>query len=164
MSQRSNKPKARAVLTFACAALALTAVAAQAQSPFAALAGTWTGSGTINLANGSTERIRCRATYAVPVPTNLQQNLRCASDSYNFDLSGNVIYQGGQIGGTWSEATRNIGGNVTGRISGNHIQAVVDGAGFRAGLSLVTRGNSQAVTITSQGSEFSGVTISLSRR
>lgn len=164
MSLRSTKLHVCAAAAAACALLALSAREGYAQNPFAGLAGTWTGNGTINLANGSAERIRCRATYAVPVPTNMQQNLRCASDSYNFDLSGNVVYQGGQIGGTWSEATRNVGGSISGRVSGNQIQAVVDGAGFSASLSLVTRGNQQAVTITSRGSEFSGVTIQLSRR
>jgi hypothetical protein len=164
MSLRSTKLHVCAAAAAACALLAVSTREGAAQNPFAGLAGTWAGNGTINLANGSTERIRCRATYAVPIPTNMQQNLRCASDSYNFDLNGNVVYQGGQIGGTWTETTRNVGGSITGKVSGNQIQALVDGAGFRAGLSMVTRGNQQAVTITSQGSEFSGVTIQLNRR
>ena len=38
--------------------------AALAQSPpFAGLAGSWTGSGSISLSDGSKERLRCRATY-----------------------------------------------------------------------------------------------------
>src|SRR4051812_27401464 len=33
--------------------------------PFAGMAGAWSGGGTITLDDGSNERIRCRATYAV---------------------------------------------------------------------------------------------------
>ena len=36
----------------------------QGAGPFAGLAGTWTGGGTVSLASGASERIRCRATYA----------------------------------------------------------------------------------------------------
>ena len=39
--------------------------ASHAQSgPFAGMAGSWSGGGTVTLDDGSTERIRCRATYA----------------------------------------------------------------------------------------------------
>src|SRR5260370_39806930 len=33
--------------------------------PFAGMAGNWSGGGTVTLDDGSNERIRCRATYAV---------------------------------------------------------------------------------------------------
>jgi hypothetical protein len=61
--------------------------AALAQSPpFAGLSGTWTGSGSVSLSDGSKERLRCRATYQVSAgDARLQQSLRCASDSYRFD-------------------------------------------------------------------------------
>jgi len=40
--------------------------ASYAQSgPFAGMAGNWSGGGTVTLDDGSTERIRCRASYAV---------------------------------------------------------------------------------------------------
>ena len=57
--------------------------AALAQSPpFAGLAGSWTGSGSISLSDGSKERLRCRATYQVSAAdARLQQSLCCASDS-----------------------------------------------------------------------------------
>jgi hypothetical protein len=35
---------------------------AQAGGPFAGMAGVWSGGGTVTLEDGSTERIRCRAT------------------------------------------------------------------------------------------------------
>jgi hypothetical protein len=78
------------------AALLLSVSAAHAQSsPFAGFKGVWSGNGTVSLSDGSSERIRCRATYAVDGSGRaLQQTLRCASDSYKFDLSSNVTSQG----------------------------------------------------------------------
>ena len=55
---------------------------AQDGSVFARLAGEWNGSGTIELANGSREPLRCKAAYDVlGGQSNLQLNIRCASDS-----------------------------------------------------------------------------------
>src|SRR5258708_18318306 len=60
--------------------------------PFDGLRGSWAGGGTISLSDGSTERIRCRASYIVAGSgSELRQSLRCASDSYKFDLSSNVV-------------------------------------------------------------------------
>ena len=56
-------------LIFGVATLFVASVsssASYAQSgPFAGLAGVWSGGGTITLDDGSSERIRCRASYAV---------------------------------------------------------------------------------------------------
>jgi hypothetical protein len=44
----------------------MIAVPVHAQpAPFAGLPGSWTGSGSIALSDGSHERLRCRATYRV---------------------------------------------------------------------------------------------------
>ena len=149
----------------AAAMIALTPSVSHAQSaPFAGLSGVWSGSGSIALANGSKERIKCRATYAVGDNGNgLQQTLRCASDSYRFELSSNVKNNNGKIFGTWSEATRNVSGDLEGRASHGLFEVVVSSPAFTANLNLSTRGNSQTVRITSQGTEFSGVTITLAR-
>jgi len=71
------------------AALALLAPPGHAQSgPFAGLSGSWAGAGTIGMSNGASERIRCRASYAVGGGgRSLQQNLRCASDRGDLALS-----------------------------------------------------------------------------
>lgn len=128
------------------------------------MAGVWSGKGSISLADGSKEAIRCRATYAVRSDGNaLQQTLRCASDSYKFELSSNVIANGGRLSGTWSEATRNINGEVQGTTSGGRFQVVVSAGSFAADLTLTTRGNSQSVVIRSEGSEFRQATINLVR-
>ncbi|MGO9356867.1 MAG: hypothetical protein ACLP1D_04235 [Xanthobacteraceae bacterium] len=133
-------------------------------APFAGLAGVWSGSGAIALADGHKERIKCRATYAVGENGyGLQLTLRCASDSYRFELSSDVHSRGGGIEGTWSESTRGVSGNLQGRAQGGQFQVVVSAAGFTANLSMITHGNSQSIRIFSRDTEFTGVTISLAR-
>jgi hypothetical protein len=154
-------------LIFAVATLLVASVwgsASHAQSgPFAGMAGNWTGSGTVTLDDGSTERIRCRASYAVGAGGNgLNQTLTCASDSYKFNLASNIMAQGSSISGTWSESSRNINGNLQGRSSGGNFQVVATSPGFTANLSLTTRGNKQSVVIRAEN-QFKGASISLSR-
>src|SRR5664279_1219958 len=89
------------------AALMLSVTAGHAQSgPFAGFSGAWSGNGTVALSDGTTERIRCKASYNVNgTGLALKQNLHCASDSYKFDLSTDVTSQGNRIYGNWSEAS-----------------------------------------------------------
>jgi hypothetical protein len=127
------------------------------------MAGNWSGGGTVTLDDGSTERIRCRATYAVGAGGNgLNQSLLCASDSYKFELRSNVIAEGSALSGTWSETGRGINGTLQGRASGGNFQVLASAAGFSADLSLTTRGNRQSVVIRAE-SQFKGASISLSR-
>lgn len=142
--------------------LAVPSMAQRADGPFAGWAGSWSGSGTISVSSGERERIRCRARYAVAADGRaMQQDLRCASDSYKFEVVSNVTVDNGLVSGTWSELTRNAVGNLSGQASGNRVNAQVFGIGFSAGLTLVTTGNSQSVTITPEGTDVRSVNISL---
>jgi hypothetical protein len=154
-------------LVFAAAAFvvfAMSGSAAYAQTgPFAGLAGNWSGGGTITLDDGSSERIRCRATYAVGAGGNgLNQTLTCASDSYKFNLASNVMAQGAAISGSWTESTRNVSGTLEGRAGNGHFQIVASAAGFTANISLTTSGNKQSVVIKSD-TALRSASISLSR-
>jgi hypothetical protein len=142
----------------------LSGSASYAQSgPFAGIAGSWSGGGTVTLDDGSTERIRCRATYAVgDGGTGLNQTLTCASDSYRFNLSSNLVAQGGSVSGTWSESSRGIQGTLEGHGGNGNLQVVANAPGFSASISLTTRGNRQSVVIRPD-SQFRGASISLSR-
>jgi hypothetical protein len=165
MSVRARTYQAQA-LGGAAIALALwfSAGTAHAQTPLSALSGTWGGVGTINMSNGAAERLRCRATYAVATGgKKMQQNLTCASDSYKFQLASDISYDGGNLTGTWSEASRNVGGALTGTARGSQINARADGGLFTANISLTTQGDKQQVAITSQGGDITGVSLSLSK-
>jgi hypothetical protein len=151
-----------AVATLLVACIASSAGHAQS-GPFAGLAGNWSGGGTVSLDDGSSERIRCRATYAVSSNgAGLNQSLTCASDSYKFNLSSNLTSSGSSVSGTWSESSRGISGILQGHGSGGNLQVVASTAGFNANISLRTTGNKQSVVIRAD-SAFKGASISLSR-
>jgi hypothetical protein len=155
-------------LIFALAALFAASVSGSAShaesAPFAGLAGYWSGAGTVTLDDGSTEKIRCRATYAVSGNgSGLNQTLTCASDSYKFDLKTNVTAeQQGSISGNWSESSRNINGNLSGHASNGNFQVIATAAGFTANITLTTHGNKQSVVIRPD-SQFKGASITLTR-
>jgi hypothetical protein len=146
------------------AALMLSVAAGHAQShggPFAGFDGAWSGTGTVALSDGSTERIRCKADYKVDgTGMGLKQTLRCASDSYKFDLSSDVISNDGRISGYWSEASRNVNGSLQGTAGGGQIEVFVEAAGFAANLVLRSNGAKQTVQINSKG-EIRGVNITM---
>lgn len=132
--------------------------------PFEALSGSWSGGGTIAMTDGHNERIRCKAVYEVtPSGIILHQNLRCASDSYKFEVRSSLQAEGQSIIGTWTETTRQVQGDVSGSVSGERIITSVKGTGFSASLSLTTRGNAQNVSITPSGTDIKSVQIDLKR-
>jgi len=154
-------------LIFAAVTLLVASVASSAShaqsGPFAGMAGVWSGGGTVTLDDGSSERIRCRASYAVGEGgAGLNQTLTCASDSYKFDLKTNIVAEGGSISGVWSESSRNINGSIQGRGSNGNFQVEASAPGFSANIALTTRGNKQSVVIRSE-SQFKAATISLTR-
>lgn len=156
--------KFRRLLPAAAIVLAASFAASpgHAQSgPFAGLAGSWSGGGTVTLDDGSKERIRCRATYA-PRGAEMNMTLTCASDAYKFALSANVVDQGGAISGSWSESSRNVSGSLQGRGGGGNFEVVAAAAGFNANISLRTAGNKQSIGMRAD-SQFRGAAISLSR-
>ncbi len=138
---------------------------AQQGGSFEGLVGSWAGAGTVSLANGSKERIRCQAAYALGKDANnLRSALRCASDSYKFELNSDVNSRAGALTGAWREATRGLTGGMSGTFNGKDVRARIESPGFSADLMLETNGNSQTVTLRSQGTELTGVAITLSRR
>lgn len=146
------------------AVLCLSGATYAAPSPFNAMAGSWSGGGVLSTSDGNQEQLRCRASYDVTgTGTELRLNLRCASQSYNFDLASEVEYRGGAISGSWTEASRNAAGTLSGRANGDHIEAAARGDNFSANLSLTTRGGRQSVSIQPQGTNVTSVSLSLDR-
>jgi hypothetical protein len=150
-----------AAIAFFVAVCASSPSHAQAGGPYAGMAGRWSGGGNVTLDDGSSERIRCRATYAVSGP-NMEMSLTCASDSYKFNLAANVVDQGGAVSGTWSESSRGVTGTLQGRGGGGNFQVLASAAGFNANIALRTTGNKQSVTMRAD-SQFRGANISLSK-
>jgi hypothetical protein len=134
--------------------------------PFSALNGSWSGAGTIKKSNGASERIRCRSAFEPAGAVNLSLRLRCASDSYNFDLTAAVAYQGGAISGSWQESTRNVNGSISGHSAseGRQVQVVAQTIGLTSNITLTTRGNHQSVSIMTPGTDVAEIAISLEKK
>jgi hypothetical protein len=138
---------------------------AQTAQPFEGLSGKWAGDGTIALTNGTTERLRCDATYAVSGGgENLDQTLRCASDSYKFDLRISLNDKDGAILGAWNEDSRNVSGGISGRDSRGLIEVTARGQTFTAAVTVATHGSQQSVKIRAESGDLSQVTITLHHR
>jgi hypothetical protein len=150
------------ILAVALGLITFTATPSAAETPFGPFAGNWSGSGTITVKDGERERIRCRGTNTESGNT-LKLALKCASDSYKFELQSDLSYEGGNISGSWGETTRGVYGQLSGKMSGGRIQATAQSVGFNAGLSITSAGGKQNVSIRSPGSEVTEVSISLGR-
>jgi hypothetical protein len=165
----TGKPTNHVKFALKVAALAILGLAAlpraagASSSPFTVMSGSWSGSGIITTSDGNKERIRCRAKYDVDGDgSKLDLTLRCASDSYNFELQSSVAHRNGAVSGNWSENTRHVGGNIEGSANGNAISVRVSGL-ISATLGMSTNGNQQSISIQAPGTEMQSVAISMSR-
>jgi hypothetical protein len=163
------RPTTAAYGTLAPAALALLLLAApparaQATGPFEVLAGSWSGTGTVNTSDGLHERVKCLAKY-VPekAGNNLQLDLRCASDSYKVEFTSNIAQSGGSLSGNWFERTRRVGGSITGRANGNQFNVRASGDTFTAMLNVTTQGSHQTFSMQSPGAYVPEFSIALNR-
>jgi len=138
------------------------AAAQGAAKLFDAMQGSWTGTGSITFGSGDKERIRCRANYTVD-GNHVRQELRCASDSYKFEMQNELTYSDGQVNGNWNEVTRRASGRIYGRVLSGRIEAMAETSGFAATFVLTTRGDQQTVKIESKSPDISDVSISLRR-
>ena len=161
-NSRSYRLLRGAMLVFALMLPSYSASHAQ----FERLAGRWEGSGSIELSNGTREKLKCVAAYMVHGDKkNLQLNIRCAGDSYNMNISSYAIVNAGAVTGNWSESNSMAGGAISGKASGDHIQIVAESSGFSATLSLTTHSDRQSVSIRSRSpdSPIKGASMNLRR-
>ena len=133
-----------------------------ADGPLAQFAGSWSGAGKITVQNGSSERIRCRSSNNASGRA-MTLSLRCASDSYKFELASDITSDGNSISGSWNETSRGVVGSLSGKISGSNITATATSVGVTAALSIKTSGNALSVSIRSPGSEVSEVSVTMAR-
>jgi hypothetical protein len=143
----------------------MTAAAAEQAGVFISLSGDWSGDGTVNTNSGTTERIRCRASYVVNKKgDNLQQELRCASDSYKFEVSSTMVYDNGAIKGTWAERNENVIGELNGLVYPDRISGGVHGSIFTAKVAVITDGSKQSVNIEPTGTSIRAISITMNKR
>ena len=156
-----------AAAAFAAAILfAIPTGLAQAASPFAKFLGSWRGFGQVLFTNGDAERINCRADYlSLQAANELSLDLVCATESYRIEIRSQLVADGREVQGTWTETSHQVTGNLVGRLSGGSFEGNIQGPGFTAEMSLHSTGRRQSVSIRPQSSEMqvSKVDIELSR-
>jgi hypothetical protein len=165
----SSRPNTAAYPALAAAALALVLLPApparaQGTGPFQVLAGSWSGTGTVNTSDGLHERVKCLAKYVSEKAGNsVQLDLRCASDSYKVEFTGSIVQSGGALSGTWFERTRRVGGGISGKASGNQFNVRASGETFTALLNVTTQGTRQTFSMDSPGAYVPHFSIALNR-
>ena len=139
------------------------ALPALADTPFTALAGSWSGGGQIRLDDGNSERLTCRALYnSKDGGASLGLSLRCASTSYKIELRSSLQYDAGKISGSWEERTFNASGEVSGKAA-NGAMVLAFSGNVTGSMSVTYGGSSQTVSLKTSGSNLSGLTLSLSK-
>jgi hypothetical protein len=130
--------------------------------PAVELAGYWTGSGSVVLANGKTERVKCNVIYKADGGS-LRQTMRCASADYSINSLADLRIKGGQVSGSWEEKTYAAKGDVTGRYSGESFALTIQGANFSAAMNVTLSSCKQSINISPQGLEVTRVTMALAK-
>jgi len=169
----ARSPPASAALRIfiACAGIAASAAwghaanARDAAGPFGRFAGAWEGGGQVVGARGDREHIRCRANYAESGRGEaMTQTIVCASASYRMNIQSHVEAADGMVHGAWSETTRNISGDLTGRIADGRFEGAVNGPNFTAQITLSSNGRRQEVNIRPSAGDIAQVSIELERK
>ena len=102
--------------------------------PLGDLNGFWSGSGSVVLSGGNTERVKCQVFYkAGEGNTQIRQTIRCASTDYTINALAELRVKGSQVTGSWEEKTYSARGEVTGRYSGESFRALDPGRQLHRG-------------------------------
>lgn len=133
-------------------------------NPVRELAGRWSGWGSIKLANGASEQVKCIATYFVDeAGSAVQQNLRCASATYKIDAVANLNLASGQVLGSWEERTHSTSGSVSGRVTGSGFNLSIQGTNFSAAMAVATSSCKQSINIAPNGIDITRIAIGLGK-
>ena len=134
---------------------------AASQRPFQTLLGSWKGSGTFSLQNGTRERISCNAYYTGGGAL-LGLAILCKSPNNEIHMRGKISYSGGHVSGSWEERTFHAEGKLTGKASDKSI--IMDISGNVTGTMLVSFSDrKQKVTIKTTGTDLKSVSIQLAK-
>jgi hypothetical protein len=131
--------------------------------PLDGLTGYWSGTGSISLGKGKTERVKCSVIYKSEGANQLRQTMRCASADYAINAAAELQIKGAQVSGSWEERTYSAKGDVTGRFGGDSFTLQIQGANFSAAMNVTLASCKQSLNITPQGLEVTKVSISLAK-
>ena len=143
--------------------VAASAIGARANS-IDDLNGYWTGSGSVVLASGNTERVKCAVTYKVTDGGGqIRQSLRCASTDYKIEAHAELQLKGALVTGSWEERTYSATGQVRGRYTGNDFVLAIEGANFSAAMNISLSTCKQSINISPHGLDVTRISLGLGK-
>ncbi len=141
---------------------ALTPAAQAAKSgPFKTLLGSWKGSGTYSLQDGTRERISCNA-YYTGGGAQLRLAILCSSPGNKIHMRGKLSSSGGRLSGSWEERTYHAEGTLTGKVSPGKLKMAVSGV-VKGTMMVSFKGRRQNVKINIKGTALKSVNVKLAR-
>ncbi len=152
------------VLCALAAPVILTALAtpSAAEPTFEPLLGSWGGSGTYKLVDGTSEKLKCDA-YYTGSGSQLGIAVRCQGQTNKIEMRSKLSANGSSLSGNWEERTYNAGGNVTGKLTDTKLTLSFTG-GVAGSISIAYDRTKQNVAIATEGTNLKSVTVSLSRK
>jgi hypothetical protein len=145
-------------------AIGVTAsVSASAAVNLQEMAGYWTGTGKIVLANGNSESVKCVVTYKV-TGAQLKQNVRCAGQGYSLNGTADlIIAPSGAVTGSWTENTYAAKGDVIGKTTDKGFSLAITGPTFTAVMDATTTACKQSLDIVPKGLDVSRISLGLGK-
>lgn len=126
--------------------------------------GYWSGNGSVVLANGNTERVKCAVTYRISENgTQIRQTMRCASADYKIDALAELRVKGERVSGSWEEKTYSATGEVSGKFADNAFALNIKGANFSAAMNVSLSDCKQNISISPQGLDVTRISIGLGK-
>ena len=114
------------------------------------LAGRWSGQGSALYTDGTSEKLRCVATYVPEAggATQMRQNIRCTGANMELKLGGAWSVHNGAIAGTWTEETYSLAGKLTGRAMATGFDLKATSTFADASVTVRMSGCSQDIVMT----------------
>ena len=133
-------------------------------SPLDKLVGRWVGEGFLGIKDGMSESVKCRVTYIPAGSTSqLRQTVRCASAGGSIEVQSHIVHSAGAISGSWGELTRNMQGDLSGKVTPRGFQVMVTGTDLSANMNVVINGPKQIIEIQFNNSSLIGLTLVLTK-
>ena len=101
------------------------------------LAGSWSGSGSVQLPSGNTEKARCRVSFSKAGGKSYGMNAVCASTSAKVSQTASLEQVGpNKYAGEFTNAEYGVSGSINVTVNGNSLSATLHGGGASAFFSL----------------------------
>jgi hypothetical protein len=133
-----------------------------AEPSFTPLLGSWGGSGTYKLQDGTSEKLKCDA-YYTGSGSQLGIAVRCSGQTNKIEMRSKLSSSGSALSGNWEERTYNAEGTVTGKLSDTAISLSISGV-VTGTMKITFDKTRQSVAIETAGTPLKSVTVTLSRK